>query len=87
MMTSITIAAAAAAETAEAAVDTGGGGALPQFDPSSFPGQIFWLAVTFGFLYWMMASVILPRIGGVIEERRDRRADDHDQAAEFKHEA
>lgn len=86
MTTSITLAAAAAAEAGEASAQAGGGG-LPQFDPSSFPGQLFWLAVTFGFLYWIMSTVILPRLGGVIEERRDRIADDLDQAAEFRHEA
>ena len=62
-------------------------GGLPQFDPSSFPSQIFWLAVTFGILYAFMANIILPKIGGVIEGRKDRIADDLDKAAEFKRQA
>ncbi|MFQ5562613.1 MAG: F0F1 ATP synthase subunit B' [Parvularculaceae bacterium] len=60
---------------------------LPQLNPAWWPSQIFWLAVTFGALYWLMSSYFLPRIGGMIEERRDRIADDLDQAAEFKQQA
>ena len=80
------IAAAAATEVPHGAEEAASGG-LPQFDPSSFPSQLFWLAVTFGFLYWIMSSMVLPRLGGTIEERRDRIADDFDQAAEFKRQA
>ncbi|MEL7240558.1 MAG: ATP F0F1 synthase subunit B [Planctomycetota bacterium] len=78
--------ALAAAETSHAAEEASGGG-LPQFDPSSFPSQLFWLVITFSFLYWVMSSFVLPRLGGVIEERRDRIADDLDQASEFKRQA
>jgi len=78
--------AAAAATTAEKAEDASSGG-LPQFDASTFYGQLFWLAITFSFLYWIMSSFILPRLGGIIEERRDRIADDLDQASEFKRQA
>ena len=63
------------------------GGALPQFDTSTYIGQLFWLAISFGLLYWLMASVFLPKLGGIIEERRNRIADDYDQAAELKREA
>ena len=86
-MTILQTIAAAAAATAETAEEASGGGGLPQFDPSSFYSQLFWLAITFAFLYWVMSSFILPRLGGVIEERRDRIADDLDQASEFKHQA
>lgn len=74
----------AAAETAHAAEEKGG---LPQLDMSTYPSQIFWLAITFGTLYWIMSSIVLPRLGGTIEERRDRIADDLDQAAEFRRQA
>jgi len=82
---SIVIAAAAAAQAAaEGHEETVG---LPQLDPSSYPGQLLWLAIAFGLLYWMMSQLFLPKIGGVIEERRDRIADDYDRAAELKRQA
>lgn len=78
----------AAAE--EAAASHGGEAAsagLPQLDPTWWPSQLFWLALTFGVLYWLMAGRFLPAIGAAIEERRDRVADDLDQASEFKNQA
>ncbi len=78
--------AAAAAETAGKAEEAKSGG-LPQFDASSFPSQIFWLVIMFGLLYWILSTFVLPKVGGMIEERRDRIADDLDTAAEFKRKA
>ena len=75
----------AAHAVGEAAHSEGGG--LPQMDVSTFPSQIFWLAVTFGLLYWVMSSLVLPRLGAAIEERRDRIADDLDRAADSKRQA
>lgn len=46
--------------------------AVPQFDPSSYASQIFWLALSFGLLYVLMAKLALPRIGFVIEQRESR---------------
>ena len=86
-MSIIATAIAAAADVAEEGAKSAGTAGLPQLDTSSWPSQIFWLAITFGFLYWFMSSYILPRLGGMIEERRDRIADDLDQASEFKHQA
>jgi F-type H+-transporting ATPase subunit b len=82
------ILATAAAEIAPAAVEgeTSSGG-LPQLNERYWPSQLFWLAVFFGGLYLLMANYFLPRIGATIEERRDRVADDLDQAAEFKSKA
>lgn len=80
------VAAASAAGAAGAHEEAASAG-LPQLDPSSWPSQLFWLALTFGVLYWAMAGKFLPSLGGAIEERRDRIADDLDQAAEFKGQA
>ncbi|AQS42056.1 MAG: ATP synthase subunit B' [Candidatus Tokpelaia hoelldobleri] len=60
---------------------------FPPFDTSYFSSHLFWLAVSFGLFYLFMARVVLPRIGGVIELRRDRIASDLDQAARMKEEA
>ncbi len=57
---------------------------MPQLDFSTYPPQLVWLLITFGVLYFIMARVALPRIAMVIEERRNRIADDLDQAEELK---
>lgn len=60
---------------------------FPPFDFSFFSSHVFWLAICFGCFYFFMARVVLPRIGGVIEMRRDRVAADLDHAARMKGEA
>jgi F-type H+-transporting ATPase subunit b len=45
---------------------------FPPLDPSSFVPQLFWLAIAFGLLYLLLKRVALPRVGDVIEERRER---------------
>lgn len=62
-------------------------GGLPQLDVATWPGQLFWLAVTFGVLYLLLSRIVLPRIGGAIETRRDRIADDLDAAVQYKRDA
>lgn len=79
-------AAHGAAELAHGAAESHGGG-FPPFDSSTFASQLFWLALTFGFLYWFMSKVIVPRIGGILEMRQDRIAQDLDKAHELKAEA
>ncbi len=77
--------AVAGADAAEEAAKKGGG--LPQLDFSTFPSQIFWLAVTVIVLFWLMNKIALPRIAEVLEERADAIADDLDRAEEFKRKA
>lgn len=57
---------------------------MPQLDFATFAPQLIWLAITFSVLYIIMSRVALPRIATVIEERRDRIADDLDTAAQLK---
>lgn len=47
----------------------GGGGNFPAFDTTTFPGQLLWLAITFGLLYLAVSKVILPRMKSIFEER------------------
>ncbi|MCE3255124.1 MAG: synthase subunit b [Rickettsiaceae bacterium] len=42
---------------------------MPQFDPSSFISQLFWLAICFGLLYFSMSKIFLPRIREILRER------------------
>ncbi|MGD8327168.1 MAG: hypothetical protein PVF65_09645 [Sphingomonadales bacterium] len=57
---------------------------MPQFDPTTMAPQIVWLLISFAIFYFMMARVVLPKIGGVIEERSERIADDLDQAEQLR---
>lgn len=76
--------AAAPAAGPEAAAETGG---LPQLETSTYVSQVFWLLIAFLILYLLCARIFLPRLGGIIEERRNRIANDFDKAAEYKREA
>jgi F-type H+-transporting ATPase subunit b len=60
---------------------------FPPFDSAWFPSQLLWLAITFVVLYYIMAKVALPRIGGILEDRRDRIASDLDTAERLKQES
>src|SRR5271157_3555225 len=60
---------------------------MPQLDFSTFPSQLFWLAVVFVVLYLLMARIGLPKVGAVIAERKAKAAGDLDQASRMKAEA
>ncbi len=60
---------------------------MPQFDPSSFQTQLFWLAVCFVGLYLIMWKVVLPRFAEVLEARRNRIDDDLERARKLTEEA
>jgi len=57
---------------------------FPPLDPGTFAPQLVWLALTFGLLYVLLRRVALPRVGEVIEERRDRIRRDLEQAEKLK---
>lgn len=78
------IAAIPAFVAAAAAAHGEKSGGLPQLNPADFSPQLIWLALTFVVLYAILARVALPRIGEVIEERRDRVQRDLDAAERFK---
>jgi F-type H+-transporting ATPase subunit b len=46
------------------------GGGFPPFDTTTFPSQLFWLVVTFAFLFVVLWRVSGPRIKGAITLRR-----------------
>ena len=80
-MASGTTTEAAAEHGAEASVG------MPQLDFSTFPNQIFWLVLSLIVVYFIVSKVILPRIGGVLEERHSVISDYISQAADFKKQA
>jgi F-type H+-transporting ATPase subunit b len=45
---------------------------FPPLDHTTFVPQLVWLALTFGLLYVLLKRIALPRVGEVIEERRER---------------
>jgi F-type H+-transporting ATPase subunit b len=47
-------------------------GHFPPFQTETFASQLFWLAVTFVALYLLISRVALPRLGGIVEARRNR---------------
>ena len=64
---------------------------LPQLDIATWPSQLFWLVVLFGAGYLVMAKIVTPRIGAVLEERRQTVDGDLEkariEAAEFAKQA
>jgi F-type H+-transporting ATPase subunit b len=58
--------------------------AFPPLDTSTFAPQLIWLALTFGLLYLLLKRFYLPRVGEVIEERRERIQRDLAQAEKIK---
>lgn len=67
--------------------EAGHSGVFPPFDTTTFPSQLLWLVLTFGVFYMLMQKVIVPRVGGILENRHDRIAQDLDEAARLKSEA
>ena len=63
---------AAAEGTVEGTAEPAEHAGLPQMDVGTFPGQVFWLAITFGLLFLVLWRTTLPMIAGVIGARRNR---------------
>jgi F-type H+-transporting ATPase subunit b len=63
------------------------GGGFPPFQKDTFASQLLWLAVTFGLLYLIASKLALPRVGGIIADRRARIAGDLAEAARMKNAA
>jgi len=59
------------AQAATATTESAKGG-FPPFKVETFPGQIFWLGITFALLFVVMWRVAGPRIGGTLTLRRMR---------------
>ena len=63
------------------------GGGKPQFPPfnkETFASQLVWFAVFFIALYVLISRFAIPRLGGIIEARRDRVEGDLAEANKLK---
>ena len=49
---------------------------MPQLDTSTWPPQLFWLAISFAILYFVVSRIAIPRTGGVIAKRKTTISDD-----------
>jgi F-type H+-transporting ATPase subunit b len=59
-------------------------GGFPPFKTETYGGQLLWLLITFAALYILLSRVVLPRLSGIIENRRQIIARDLDDAAAMK---
>ncbi len=76
-----------ATEATEAAGHGGEAVGMPQLDFSTWPNQVFWLAVTLVVLYLVLSRIALPRIGAVLAERSGTITNDLSAAEELKQKA
>ena len=60
---------------------------MPQLDPSTYPSQLFWLAVFFVLFYGFMQFVAMPRLAGILQTRQARISDDLYHATNWSDEA
>lgn len=64
-----------------------GTGGLPQFDPTWFASQIFWLVVVFAFMYVFFAKKGLPDIANSLDARETRIKTDIESAEKINAQA
>jgi F-type H+-transporting ATPase subunit b len=72
------------ATQAHTEVPGGHKGAFPPFQKDTFASQLLWFAVCFIALYLLMSRIALPRIGGILDDRRRRVEDDLKAAQRLK---
>ena len=60
---------------------------MPQLNPEFFVSQLFWLVVTFSFLFFFLWKVSLPRISSVLEKRENKINNDIETAKHLQIEA
>ena len=60
---------------------------MPQFDSALYLSQIFWLMISFGFLYVMMSRLICPMLDEIFQERERSVAETLRKAEKLNREA
>ena len=78
----------AAPTTSGTAVPAQSGAAgFQPFRVETFPSQLFWLTITFSFLFLVLWRVVSPRISRVITDRKQRIASDLEAAERHRRDA
>tara|TARA_B100000029_G_scaffold190097_1_gene187971 strand:- start:757 stop:1323 length:567 start_codon:yes stop_codon:yes gene_type:complete len=60
---------------------------MPQLDPTYWASQVFWLAIIFSSIYFLIAKIFIPKIKGNIDAREDKIRKDLEEARLLKEEA
>ena len=60
---------------------------MPQLNPEFFISQIFWLVISFTFLFIFLWRISLPRIGSVLEKRAQKINENIKVAKQYQAEA
>jgi F-type H+-transporting ATPase subunit b len=60
---------------------------MPQFDVSSFSSQLFWLAITFTALYFIVSRFIAPKAESILTARNRCMEEDISYASDYKQKA
>lgn len=74
-------------DAAHGAAEHASTGGLPQFDPTWFASQIFWMLIVFAALYLFLGRKVLPLMSDTLDNRRARVENDLDSARKMKDEA
>lgn len=65
----------------------GGKKNFPPFMPETFASQLVWLAIAFIAIYLIVARMVVPQVGGILEARKNRVEGDLADAAEHRKQA
>tara|TARA_B100000029_G_scaffold427138_1_gene436401 strand:+ start:825 stop:1403 length:579 start_codon:yes stop_codon:yes gene_type:complete len=60
---------------------------MPQLNPEYWVAQVFWLTLTFAFLYFVIWKIFLPKITSNIENRKSKIINDLNEAQKLKENA
>ena len=60
---------------------------MPQLNPEFFISQIFWLIISFTFLFMFLWRISLPRISSILEKRANKISEDIKIAKQYQTEA
>lgn len=60
---------------------------FPPLQSAHFPSQLFWLVISFSLLYVLLSRCLLPRVGAILEKRKDVLRTDFEKTQFLKTEA